>query len=511
MFDLSKILLKTLLFALFYMLCSFCAMAQDADSVETQTTAIQLVSAEKWFYSKNKHNNAQVIIGDVVLMHDSATMYCDSALLYKELNTLEAFGNVHIIEDDTIHLYGKFLKYNGQNKLINIKEDVRMVDPTTTLLTDELFYNRVDNVAYYLFGATIYNEDNELVSRKGYYNTSTSDFTFHQDVVITNPEYILTSDTMLYNTNTKIVVAIDTTHIYNKTNTMVCKSGIYNMDDDVGFFDSGVEIYYDNYILFSDSLFYDNIVEYAEAYRDVVVIDTTNNVTSWSEYLEYSKEDGYAFIADSAKVRMISETDTLFAVADTLYATFDSTLIDITMYRNVKLLHRDFQAVCDSAVVYKADSCMKLFKTPALWSSDNQITGDTIVFNTENNELKNIYVPINSFIVSQDSIGQFNQIKGEELYIYFNDKVINYMDIVGNSQAVYFLLNDNGSPMGTSITSSINSKVIFIDGKMHNFIFYEEIESDMLPSDKTDPSRERLDGLEWRVDERPDYDFYKKK
>ena len=219
MFDLSKILLKTLLFALFYMLCSFCAMAQDADSVETQTTAIQLVSAEKWFYSKNKHNNAQVIIGDVVLMHDSATMYCDSALLYKELNTLEAFGNVHIIEDDTIHLYGKFLKYNGQNKLINIKEDVRMVDPTTTLLTDELFYNRVDNVAYYLFGATIYNEDNELVSRKGYYNTSTSDFTFHQDVVITNPEYILTSDTMLYNTNTKIVVAIDTTHIYNKTNT----------------------------------------------------------------------------------------------------------------------------------------------------------------------------------------------------------------------------------------------------------------------------------------------------
>ena len=80
---------------------------------------------------------------------------------------------------------------------------------------------------------------------------------------------------------------------------------------------------------------------------------------------------------------------------------------------------------------------------------------------------------------------------------------IDYVAINGNNQVVYFLRDDNNELIGINVVSANNSKIIFVEGEMRNFIFYSDVKSDIYPTDKTDPSMERLDGLKWREEERP--------
>ncbi len=490
-----------------------CGLTAQTDKTSDKTE-IQLIQADRWFYSKDLNANSQFIVGNVILQHDSAYLLCDTAMLYKATNTVEAYSNVRIIDNDTINLYGDYLTYNGNTKIADIRGNVRLVDPSTTLETSQLTLNRNTHTAYYDSGATITNGENKLVSVDGIYNTRTGNLSFHKDIVITNPDYILKSDTMLYNVDRKVVTAIDSTTIFNKENTMFCRSGTYNLETDKGSFNNSVEIRYDNYILFSDSLYYENKKNHAEGYENVTVIDTTNKITSWSDYIEFNKEDGYGFISGNSKVRYLTEKDTMYILADTIRATFDSTLIDITAYNHVKLIHKDFQAVCDSMVAYRVDSCVKLFNFPALWTGKNQITGDTIILYTTDGKIDKLHIPSSGFIAAQDTLGSINQIKGNEISIYFknsdNDSAdsnqvngIDYVAIDGDNKVVYFLRDDSYELIGINVVSAKNSKIIFVDGEMRDFIFFSDVKSDIYPTDKSDPSMEKLDGLKWREEERP--------
>ena len=473
-------------------------------------TDIQLVKADTWYYAKGQNNDAQVISGNVIIKHDSVMMYCDSALYYQDINSIDAFGNIHIIENDTLHLYGKFLKYDGNTKLAFIKDDVTLLDPHTILKTDQLFFDRATQTAYYKNGATITNGENNLVSKIGYYHTYSHDFIFNNDVVITNPDYILKSDTVFYNTYSRTATVVDSTVIYNKDNTMFCKNGIYNLNNDKGYFNNDVEIHYDTYIIYSDSIYYDNMNKYAEGYGHVNIIDTVNHLTSWSSYLEYNKLNNYSFINGNARARMINNSDTVYVLADTIYAVIDSTLENIKTYHNTKIVHKNFQAICDSAIYFKSDSCVILYKLPALWSGNNQITGDSIIMYANDSTIDRIVVPSNGFIVDRDSLGSFNQIKGNEIIIYFIDNKINSIKINGDSKTIYFLRNDDGSIIGPNFVTSTNSKINFSKGELQQFVFYKDVHSNLYPAEKSDTSNEKLDGLKWRIEEKTDFQSLKR-
>ena len=95
-----------------------------------------------------------IFSGDVVFYHDGAYMYCDSAYLYQETNSFEAFSHVMMEQGDTIFVYGDYLHYDGNTKLARLRDNIRMEDQTMTLFTDSLDYDRVANLGYYLVSYT---------------------------------------------------------------------------------------------------------------------------------------------------------------------------------------------------------------------------------------------------------------------------------------------------------------------------------------------------------------------
>ena len=503
MSDFFKILNKVFLPVISLIILSLPCYSQEPETKE-KPTKVQLVQAD--IAKNHRSGNYQLLIGDVIFKHETAILKCDSAYMNKERNDLEAFGNVHLIEDDTINLYGKYLLYNGNTKLAEIHKNVLLTDPSTTLHTDVLFYDRAKKIAYYKTGATINNGDKDLVSKKGIYYLDNKDFDFFTDVVITNPDYTLVSDTVYYNCNTEVSRTVDKTTIYKENNTLYSERGIYDSKAKKSYMKKNVEIHYNEYIIFSDSAYYDENIEYAEAYRDVIVIDTANNVKTWSEYLEYYKLMEYAFICDSAVARFIDNTDTVFIYADTLYAEFVSeteTIDKVHAFHKARMYNKDYQAVCDSLVYFHADSIAKLFTKPVLWSDNNQISGDTIIAYIKDQNLQKISAFPNGFIISQDSLGAYNQIKGNVIDLFFDENKLSNVDVIGNSEVIFFLREDDGTMIGPYFITSTNAKILFEDNDISRMTNLNEPKSELIPEDKSSKDKEKLSGLNPRFDEIP--------
>ena len=185
-------------------------------------------------FDEERIADAQILRGNVIFRHDDALMYCDSAYFYENSNSLDAFGHVRLIQGDTLQGFGEKLFYDGNTKLARLRRNVRLVhgregENPTVLTTDSLNYDRAASIAYYFHGGTVQDSLNTLVSVRGHYHTNTKQAIFSKEVVLTNPNFVLTSDTLLYNTDTKIADIVSPTLIvYDKETDIHTSLGWYN-------------------------------------------------------------------------------------------------------------------------------------------------------------------------------------------------------------------------------------------------------------------------------------------
>lgn len=167
---------------------------------ENKKTKVYLLHANQGQADKLARPDVQVLIGNVKLRHDSMYMFCDSALIYEKTNSVEAFSNVRMEQGDTLFIYGDYLYYDGMTQIAQIRENVKMINRNTTLLTDSLNYDRLYDLGYYFEGGTLMDEENVLTSDWGEYSPATKQSVFNHDVKLVNPKFVLTSDTLKYNT-----------------------------------------------------------------------------------------------------------------------------------------------------------------------------------------------------------------------------------------------------------------------------------------------------------------------
>src|SRR5690606_21316018 len=135
------------------------------------------------------------LIGDVELEQSTTTIWCDSAYLFKKRNFVEAFGKVRIQDGDSITITVRKLEYDGNTKVVKLRNNVVFTKlATTTLLTDSLDFDSANNVAYYYNGEQLVDSINALPSKKGYYNLTSNTASFKKDGHVKNPDYPMTSD-----------------------------------------------------------------------------------------------------------------------------------------------------------------------------------------------------------------------------------------------------------------------------------------------------------------------------
>ncbi|MEI7504762.1 MAG: OstA-like protein, partial [Paludibacter sp.] len=221
------------------------------------STLVFLENSETLSFDKIMLPDVQVLKGNVRFRHDNALLYCDSAYFYENANSLDAFGNVRIVQGDTLFVYGDKLYYDGNTKLARLRHNVRMVNRKTTLTTDTLVYNRNTRIAQYDYWGKIVNDKNNLVSHHGYYYTDKKEFFFKDRVIMISPEYNMYSDTLMYNTVTETSYFFGPSHIISKDkkDSIYCENGWYNTRLDVARFRYRARIYHEATYLTGDSMY----------------------------------------------------------------------------------------------------------------------------------------------------------------------------------------------------------------------------------------------------------------
>jgi len=464
-----------------------------------------LPGAAEMRYSKNL-NQAIRFIGNPVFYHDGAYLYCDSAWLLEEQNTVDCFGDVRIKSSDTLNLYGKFLHYDGNTKLANLRENVRLVDNQSTLTTDVMLFDRNTQIASYVTGGKIVNKDNTLTSKKGYYHTNTKKMYFRENVVVKNPDYTMNSDTLLYNTQSRITYFLGPTIIKGKDNYIYCENGEYDRAINKSRFSLNALLVDDNRRLTGDSLYYDGSQNFGKAVKNVVLTDTVKDVILKGHYAEYWKKKGVSFITQMALAILGDSKDTLYLHADTLKALFDTTkqeTRDLYAYFNSRFYRNDLQGECDSLHYSFSDSTITMYQDPVIWSDNNQLTADTIRIFTGDKTIRLMKLYNTSFIINKDSTTTFNQVKGRNMTGHFVNNRLVRIDVDGNAETIYYIREDNKEMIGINKAKGSRLSLYVDDNKIQRITYFDKPDGTMLPESDVSADQRLLKGFEWIPDHRP--------
>ena len=430
--------------------------AQRKSKVYVEQTKIQRYTAE---LAKER------LIGDVILRHENTRFYCDSAYMSKTGNGFEAFGNVHINVNDSLDVYSDRLFYDGNTKIAELFENVKLVDKETVLTTEHLVYNRNTHIAFYDDDGTIVNQENTLTSKRGFYNTDSKIFYFRKDVILINPDSETYSDTLVYNTINETAYFYGPTIIRGKESTIYTEEGWYNTQTDFSKLTKRPTISSSEQTISADSILYNNATSFGKAFGMVEIVDTLHQVIIKGKYGEMWDDKGKSFITDSALAITYDDRDSMFIHADTMWMNFDKNRDAKSMlaYYNVRFYREDMQGKCDSLAYSMADSTIRLYIDPVLWSGPNQLTADSINLAVVNNQVDSLIMYNTSFIVSRDSTDTYNQIRGKDMVGYFYENELVRIRVDGNAQTIYFIREDDGYLMGINLAESSSMIIRFED------------------------------------------------
>ena len=121
-------------------------------------------------FDEDKFPGAKILTRDdsqqVHIIHESINMWCDKALYYGQENFLEAYGNVKMVQGDTINMTSKYIEYHGETQLAFASGDVILKDPSSTITTDTLYFDRIKQQAYYRTGGTVVKDTSGTITSK---------------------------------------------------------------------------------------------------------------------------------------------------------------------------------------------------------------------------------------------------------------------------------------------------------------------------------------------------------
>ncbi|MCK4921308.1 MAG: hypothetical protein KAS71_09695 [Bacteroidales bacterium] len=447
---------------------------------------------------------AKRLMGNVVFVHEDIYMTCDSAHYFSEENLVDAYSNVHLWQSDTLDLYGDFLKYEGDNKIARVRNNVLLIDKETRLTTDYIDHNFGNDLAYYLGGGNIVNGENNLKSEVGYYYTKEKLLFFKDSVVVTNPDYTMYSDTLKYNTQTEISYFLGPTDIISEDNYIYCENGWYDTQNNISQFNQNARLESKGSILLGDSIYYERETGMGKAFINVEMIDTAQDIILQGNYAIYYEESEYVMITDSALMIQIDKGDSLFIHADTLLSIAD-TIPDkrlIKTYNHVKFFRPDIQGKCDSMVYSDIDSVFRFYGEPVLWSDENQMTSEFIELYTKNKQLNRIEMINSAFIISQEDSIKFNQIKGRNMTGFIKNNKIQHINVDGNSQSIYYAKEEENI-IGVNKTLSSNLIIRFVENEIDQIIYLTQPKGTYFPISKFPETESRFSNFVWFDDYRP--------
>jgi lipopolysaccharide export system protein LptA len=537
-----RIKLKIYFFLLFIAVAGT-VVAQRADSTRPGKV-IEIRVADRYNYQdKDTSGKFISLAGHAFVQQDKIKFYADSIVLNQKDNIMEAFGNVHINDADSVNIYSQYLKYLSKERKAYLKQNVKLTDGKGVLTTNELEYDTQLKIGKYFNGGKVVNRKTTITSIEGSYYGDTRDVYFRKNVLLISPDYRIITDTLLYNFNSEIATFVSPSTIYNGKRIITVRDGYYDLKHKKATFYQRPFVNDSTYTFTADNVAYDDSTGLGEAQGNAVYRskDSIGGYDIIANNIKTNKKKESFLATQSPILFLKQEKDTIYISADTLYSAKISDLIKsrnipnirdtshlkikpLTLkpgsskdssknrffeaYYHVKIFSDSLQAIGDSLFYSLEDSTFRLLKNPVTWAQENQITGDTIYMYLQNRKPERLYVFENAMAISKESKDYFNQVRGNNINALFKGGKINFIKTKGSpAENVYYAVDDNLKFVGVNKSSSDVINVYFTEGKPQKVVFVNNLEGTLYPMQQVNHEEIKVRKFQWLDDKRPKSKF----
>ena len=465
----------------------------------TQENFLYILAADKQYLQKSDTNQLVSYAGHVKVRQGKTLFYADSAIINPVANTLESFGNVHINDSDSVHIYSQYLRYMGIEKKALLTKKVRLTDKKSTLTTENLTYDVNLKLGTYLYGGKLVNKKTTLTSTEGNYYGDTKDIYFYKNVLLVQPDGTIKTDSLQYNTTTDVSTFISPTVIKDKKGlTIKTREGFYDIKKKIA-------------NLYKRSIIEDSTFSIT---ADEIAIDSLNGLSEFrgnAVYRSKDKEQGFDMIANNIKTNNKRSTilatqiplliikqgsDSIFITADTLFSGRVIDLLKTKKVPNVRPVPVDTSLKKEMTKAAIKDTTKTTAAKPVLKKGNSKTIADSVKLKLEppvDSTLKYFeaynHVKIFSdslqavgdslFFSGQDSVfrlfdnpilwAQENQISGDTIYLFLKNKKPERLYVFENALSISKVDSSNyfNQVRGNSINALFDStgQVHFLTAK----------------------------------------------
>ncbi|MCX8020419.1 MAG: OstA family protein [Chitinophagaceae bacterium] len=530
-------ILPLFLFCNLLLKITFLNEKQDFSSSYTQsfqdtTQEIEILEGVRKleFRKVNDSVKLTILAGQVRLKQGKSLFYCDSCVINHHTNTFDAWGNIHINDGDTAHVYSNYLHYKIQSKTAFLEGQVRLTDGRGTLTTSSLEYDLNTSIGNFRKGGKIISNKTVLTSQEGWYYADMHDVYFKKNVLLKDPAYTIQTDSLLYNTQSRVTRFIAKTQIRDSSGRIIeTTEGFYDLASGKAEFGQrplikdGPRKYTANKIIINDST---GIVQLI---GNAVVKDTAEGGTLVAGLIVQDRKKEKTLATNKPLMILKQDNDSVYISADTLFSGRLSELFDpndttsvkgknkkkseqkatdstdryLEAFRNVKIFSDSLQAVSDSLFYSFEDSVFRLYYDPVVWSKDNQISADTLLLFTRNKKAEKLKALRNSFLVNRLNEGIYNQVKSDNMTGWFTQGVIDSVHSVGEVSCIYFIQDEDSAYIGINESTSDILDSYFSERELFKVVFRSDVQGTIWPMREKKPAEMRLPGFRWLEPRRP--------
>ncbi len=437
----------------------------------------QLKSNRGYYFAKT--GTAYFKDSVIVLLKDSLNLLSDS-LVYETKNKFVRFTGPTLIEQDSLDIYCEKGYYNVALQQSYFGNYPRYRNGSQIADAKDIYHDAINNIITLVHEAHIYDNRQEAHADSIVINEKTQDVRLFRNARYKEGDRLLSGSQIEYNRKSKSL------QVYGKTSVTE-----------------------NNRTIDALQLNYDGNKDLGRAVGDVQVRDTSSGYTIVCDTFIYSKSNSsYRAIGSKQRAYIASafNSDSLYLAADSLYSTRVISTSDsfqvLYAWGHVKIWSKRLQGLCDSLYFSSKDSSFTMYDQPVLWSDTTQFSGDTIQMLMNGKSLQDILLKKNAFIINQDYTLLEDQLKGRDIQAHFELKKINFMDVQGNAESIYFIKDDEKGYIGTNFIQCSSMRFYFNpEEKIDHIDFFTKPKGNMLPLQ--DGKTKFLEGYHPRNEEKP--------
>ena len=461
--------------------------------------------------------------GNVVFTQENFTIYADTAQYYDKQGICYATGNLRMEDRDGGIMVADEVIYHTNDQMAELQGNVIYTkeEEEHSFYTHNLEYFVKDKKCVFHNGGTLIQKDNQIESQEGYYSDKNKLAVFTDQVRFTNPEYTVDCDKLSYHTQTKVTEFTGNTQIVTKENqTLVTPiGGTYNTETKNACFHEAT-LFTEDCSIYGHLIKGDQEKKYYTIDGNIKFTSQKHNTSILGNHSYYDQAEGIAEIYGNPILEKTTEDDTLYMVADKFKFIEDVKAKEkdqkdhiIQAYKNVRIYKSNLQGKAKSLEYHSIDAKIQFYDKPVFWSNSSQITAENISLVLSDDQVEKMYMDTNALLVSElvsknsaaeDPIANYNQMRGKEMTAYFNANAMQYIDVEGNGESIFFIQNEAKELVGMNYLRSSHIRIDMKGDTLSKISFFLQPQGNFYPTHKIEEERKLFDNFVWRIQEKPE-------